>query len=100
MVGESCDDSCAGLSHTGRKVWTSFAILEFIGHFYCVTAIKHSMSLRRMKSYIRTSRWKWYASVTCKKIWNKALCWVLKVKWGKELSYEIKDSVEFLKWNE
>jgi len=56
MAGESCDDSCAGLSHTGRKVRSSFAILELIGHFHCVTVIKHSMSLKRMKSYIRTSR--------------------------------------------
>ena len=81
MAREGCDDSCAGLSHTRRKVWSSFAILELIGHFYCVTVIKHSMSLRRMKSYIRTSRQEWYASVTCKR-------------------YEIKDYVESLKWNE
>jgi len=81
MAGESCDDSCAGLSHTRRKVRSSFAILELIGHFYCVTVIKHSMSLRRMKSYIRTSRWKWYVSVT------------------RERS-EIRDYVESLKWND
>ena len=49
MAGESCDDSCAGLSHTGRKVRSSFAILELIGHFYCVTVIKHSMSLKERK---------------------------------------------------
>ena len=47
MAGENCDDSCAGLSHTGRKVWSCFAILELIGHFYCVTVIKHSMSLKK-----------------------------------------------------
>ena len=47
MAGESCDDSCTGLSHTGRKVWSSFAILELIGHFYCVTEIKHSLSLMK-----------------------------------------------------
>jgi len=46
MAGESCDDLCAGLSHTGRKVWSSFAILELVGHFYCVIVIKHSMSLK------------------------------------------------------
>ena len=48
MAGESCDDY-TGLSHTGRKVWSSFAILELIGHFYCVTVIKHSMSLKERK---------------------------------------------------
>ena len=102
MVGESCDDSCAGLSHTGRKVWSSFAILELIGHFYCVTVIKHSMSLRRMKSYTRTSRWKWYVSVTRER--SEIRDYVESLKWNeeKELSYERNDSVEFLKlkWNE
>ena len=34
----------------GEKVWSTFAILELIGHFYCVTVIKHLMSLRRMES--------------------------------------------------
>ena len=47
MVGESCDDPCTGLSHTRRKVWSSFAILELIRHFYCVTVIKHSTSLKK-----------------------------------------------------
>ena len=31
----------------GEKFWSSFAILELIGHFYCVTVIKHSMSLMK-----------------------------------------------------
>ena len=47
MAGESGDDSCAGLSHTVRKVCSRFAILELIGHFYCVTEINHSLSLMK-----------------------------------------------------
>ena len=100
MVGESCDDPCTGLSHTGRKVWSSFAILELIGHFYCVTAIKHSMSLKEWK-------------VTCEPRDKKDMqAWLAKVlvikdsvefvKWNEEkvLSYRIKDSIEFSKQNE
>ena len=30
-----------------EKVWSTFAILELIGHFYCVTEIKHSLSLMK-----------------------------------------------------
>jgi len=77
MAGESCDDSCAGLSHTGRKVRSSFAILKLIGHSYCVTVIKHLMSLRRIKVTNEPKD----ASTAC------------KVRM-------IKNSVEFLKWNE
>ena len=32
----------------GEKFGVAFAILELIGHFYCVIVIKHSMSLKRM----------------------------------------------------
>ena len=50
---ESCDDSCAfGASHTGRELLSS----SYTRYFYCVIVIKHSMSLRRMESYIRISR--------------------------------------------
>ena len=88
MAGESCDDSCTGLSHTGRKVWSSFAILELIGYFYCVTVIKHSMSLKRMESYIRTSRWERWGKSNA--ISNKGLYWVLKAKWIKGTHVQIK----------
>ena len=58
------------------------------------------MSLKRMKCYIRTSRWEWYASVACKR--SEIKDYVESLKWNEEqeLSYEIKDYVEFLKWNE
>ena len=82
MAGESCDDSCVGLSHTGRKVWSSFAILELIGHFYCVTEIKHSLSL--MKN----------GKVTYEPQDKKDMrAWLAKV-------LVVKDSVAFVKWNE
>ena len=35
MVGESCDDSCASVSHTGRNVWSSFAILIYRAFLLC-----------------------------------------------------------------
>jgi len=35
----------------GENFWSSsYAILKLIGHFYCVTVIKHLMSLIRMES--------------------------------------------------
>ena len=92
MAGESCDDSCTGSSHTGRKVWSSFAILELIGHFYCVTVIKHSMSLKKNE--------KLHTNLKIRVICERDLQKVLKWNEEKELSYEIKDYVEFLKWNE
>ena len=79
MAGESCDDSCAGLSHTGRKVRSSFAILELIGHSYCVTVIKHLMSLRRIKVTNEPKD----ASTACKSTNDKELCWVSEMEWGK-----------------
>ena len=95
MAGESCDDSCTGLSHTGRKVWSSFAILELIGHFYCVTKFKHSMSLIRMKVIYEPQDKKdmraWLAKVLVIKDSIKFVKWIEE----KVLPYRINDSIEF-----
>ena len=48
----------------GEKFWSSsYAILELVGHFYCVIVIKHSMSLRRM-----------ICERDLQKVLNKGLC--------------------------
>ena len=83
MEGENCDDSCAGLSHTGRKVWSSFAILELSGHFYCVIVTLHSMSFKKNEKLYMNLKIRMICERGLQKVWNKGLCWVLKVKWGK-----------------
>ena len=83
MAGESCDDSCAGLSHIERKVWSSFAILELIGHFYCVIVILHSMSFKKNEKLHKNLKIRMICERGLQKVWNKGLCWVLKVKRGK-----------------
>ena len=93
MAWEICDYSCAGLSHTGRKVWSGFAILELIGHFYCVTVIKHSMSLRRMNEpQDKKDMRAWLAKVL---VIKDSVEFVKRNEGKKELSYQINDSIEF-----
>ena len=74
MVGESCDDSCAGLSHTGRKVWSSFAILELIGHFYCVIVFLHSMSFKKNEKLHMNLKIRMICERDLQNVLNKGLC--------------------------
>ena len=74
MSRESCDDSCTGLSHTGRKVWSSFAILELNGHFYCVTKIKHSLSLMENGKLHMNLKIRKFCERDLQKVLNKGLC--------------------------
>ena len=74
MAGESCDDSCAGLSHIERKVWSSFAILELIGHFYCVIVILHSMSFKKNEKLYMNLKIRMICERDLQNVLNKGLC--------------------------
>jgi hypothetical protein len=82
MAGEGCDDSCAlSVSRTWREVYgSSYAILVLTVHIYCVMVIKHWNEFK-YKTKLHMNE----------KIKNYMQVWLAEV---------LKDSVEFMKWNE